>query len=294
MSPTPIQRIRRFNRAVTVEVGALDASYLGRGRPLGVARVLCAVTRDGIEVTAIRDLLQLDKGLLSRVLKGLEEEGLVTLAPDPEDGRRRIARLTPQGEAEVARYDALSDGRAERLLKAHPRSDALLAAMDLVASALGQHRIEVIPADPRSEDAIYCLGEYYAELGRRFAQGFDVNLSRDPDAADMVPPRGGFFIAMSDGLPIGCVALKGWGEDVAEIKRLWIAPSARGLKLSHRLMAAAEDAARDLGIRILRLDTNSALPEAIALYRRTGWTEIPRYNDDPYPDVFFEKTVAAS
>ena len=58
-------------------------------------------------------------------------------------------------------------------------------------------------------------------------------------------------------------------------------------------MAAAEDAARALGIRVLRLDTNSALPEAVALYRNTGWTEIPRYNDDPYPDVFFEKAVAA-
>ena len=112
MKPTPIQRIRRFNRAVTVEVGALDASYLGRGRPLGAARVLCAVAKDGTDVTAIRDLLQLDKGLLSRLLKGLEDEGLVTLAPDPEDGRRRIARLTLDGAAEVARYDALSDGRA--------------------------------------------------------------------------------------------------------------------------------------------------------------------------------------
>ena len=40
---------------------------------------------------------------------------------------------------------------------------------------------------------------------------------------------------------------------------------------------------------LLRLDTNSALPEAVAMYRKAGWTEIPRFNDDPYPDVFFEK-----
>jgi hypothetical protein len=56
-------------------------------------------------------------------------------------------------------------------------------------------------------------------------------------------------------------------------------------------MAAAETAARELGIERLRLDTNSALPEAARLYRATGWTEIARFNDDPYPDLFFEKRL---
>ena len=49
--------------------------------------------------------------------------------------------------------------------------------------------------------------------------------------------------------------------------------------------------ARELGIGVLRLDTNSALPEAVALYRRSGWSEIPRFNEDPYPDLFFEKVL---
>ncbi|WP_172298421.1 helix-turn-helix domain-containing GNAT family N-acetyltransferase [Pseudoruegeria sp. HB172150] len=289
-APSPISRIRRFNRAVTTEIGVLDASFLGRGRPLGAARVLNAIGPDGTDVAAIRDYLNLDKGLLSRLLKGLEEEGLVTLAPDPQDGRKRIARHTVRGAAEYARYEELSDDCAERLLAAHPKSEALLAAMDLVASALGQHRIAIVEADPRGDDARYCLGEYYAELARRFEEGFDVSLSRDPDAALMQPPHGSFLLAMSDGLPIGCVGLKG-GEDYAEIKRLWIAPFARGLGLARRLMTAAEDAARNLGIGVLRLDTNRALPEAIALYRKTGWTEIDRFNDDPYPDFFFEKRL---
>ncbi|MDF0603508.1 helix-turn-helix domain-containing GNAT family N-acetyltransferase [Psychromarinibacter sp. C21-152] len=288
MPPTPVARIRRFNRAVTTEVGALDASFLGRGRPLGAARVLNAIGPDGTELGAIRDDLNLDKGLLSRLLKGLEDEGLVTLSPDPDDGRRRIARHTPKGADECARYDALSDARAERLLASHPKSEALLAAMDLVASALGQHRIEIVAADPRADDARYCLSEYYAELARRFAQGFDVSLSRDPDAAAMTPPAGAFLLAMSDGLPIGCVGLKGPGP-LAEVKRLWVAPSARGLGLARRLMDETEERARTLGMTTLRLDTNSALPEAVALYRATGWTEIDRFNDDPYPDVFFEK-----
>jgi hypothetical protein len=60
---------------------------------------------------------------------------------------------------------------------------------------------------------------------------------------------------------------------------------------SHPPRAASASAAAELarGIALLRLDTNSALAEAGQLYRRTGWTEIPRFNDDPYPDLFFEK-----
>src|SRR6202000_1490760 len=124
-----------------------------------------------------------------------------------------------------------------------------------------------------------------------FKGGFDVSLSRDPDAADMVSPRGAFLIAMSDGLPIGCVGLKGDGGASAEVKRLWVAPSARGFGLGRRLMDTVESAARDIGIAILRLDTNSALPEGGQLYRTPGWTEIDRFNDDPYPDLFFEKRL---
>ena len=94
---------------------------------------------------------------------------------------------------------------------------------------------------------------------------------------------------MSDGLPIGCVGLKGTGSEMAEIKRLWVTPPARGLGVGRRLMDAAENAARQLSIKTLQLDTNRALPEALQLYRSTGWSEIDRFNDDPYPDFFFEK-----
>ena len=291
MPPDPIARVRRFNRAVTSEVGALDTSFLGRGRPLGAARVLNAIGHGHGDVAAIRDYLGLDSGLMSRLLRGLEEEGMVETVAHPDDARRRVAQLTRRGRREFDAYETLSNAQAEAMIARHPRRDDLLAAMDLVASALGRARVSIVEMDPRADEARYCLGEYYAELARRFEQGFDVSLSRDPDAKDMIRPRGAFLVAMSDELPIGCVGLKGSGGDTAEVKRLWIAPSARGLGLSKRLMEATEAAARELKIKVLRLDTNRALPEAIALYRNSGWTEIDRFNDDPYPDYFFEKVL---
>lgn len=291
MQPSPIARFRRFARAVTTEVGALDHSFLGRGRPLGVARVLNAIGQGRTDIADIRDYLGLDSGLMSRLLRTLEDEGLITIMPDPADGRRRIATMTPAGVTEFAAYEDISNSRAETLFQKHPHPEALLAAMDLVASALGRDCITIEITDPRSEMSANCLQEYYAELAQRFEGGFDVARSADPDALDMVAPRGTFLLAMSDGLPIGCAGLKGTDKGYAEVKRLWIAPSARGLGLARKLMQAIEDSARDLGITTLRLDTNRALPEAIKLYRSSGWTEIDRFNDDPYPDFFFEKRL---
>lgn len=287
----PVARVRRFNRAVTSAVGALDTSFLGRSRPLGAARVLNAIGHGRSDVAEIRDYLGLDSGLMSRLLRSLEDEGLVETEAHQDDARRRVAKLTRTGRREFAAYEALSNAQAEGFLAQHSQREALLAAMDLIASTLTRERIALGEMDPRSEEARHCLGEYYAELGRRFEQGFDVSLSRDPDAKDMRRPRGTFIVAMSDTLPIGCVGLKGTDHGYAEVKRLWVAPAARGLRLGRRLMDTVESAARELGIALLRLDTNSALPEAGQLYRTTGWREISRYNDDPYPDLFFEKRL---
>lgn len=287
----PVSRFRRFARAVTAEVGALDDSFLGRGRPLGAARVLNAIGQGKREVAEIRAYLGLDSGLMSRLLRSLEEEGLIVTEAHPEDARRRLAGLTEAGGREFAAYEALSNQRAERLLAQHGDAERLLAAMDLVATSLLKERIELREADPRSGEARYCLGEYYAELARRFEHGFDVSLSKDPDAGSMVRPRGVFLVAFSDDMPVGCAGLKGTSTDYGEVKRLWVAPAARGLGLAKRLMDRIEVAARELNMPALRLDTNKALPEAIAMYRKSGWIEIGRFNDDPYPDFFFEKRL---
>lgn len=291
MKNQDIQRIRRFNRAVTAKLGVLDSSFLGRGRPLGVARVIHAIGHFGSDLGVIRDQLGLDKAVLSRMLKGLEGEGLITFRTDTQDARKRHADLTDKGRTEFNAYDALSDDHASALLAGHPQTEQVLAAMDLIASAFARDQVQISLMDPRAAQSITCLESYYAELEARFERGFDVSLSRDPEASNMMAPLGAFYVAISDGLPLGCCGLKGVGTEVAEIKRLWVSPAARGMGLAQRLLAECEVAARKLGITTLRLDTNSALPEAERLYRKTGWTQIERFNDDPYPDLFFEKAV---
>ena len=100
----PVARLRRFNRAVVREAGALDTSFMGRGRPLGAARVLHLVKPEGTDVASIRATLGLDSGLMSRFLRALEREHLIETRTDPADRRRSIAHLTQAGLAEVAAY----------------------------------------------------------------------------------------------------------------------------------------------------------------------------------------------
>ncbi|WP_319531031.1 GNAT family N-acetyltransferase [uncultured Cohaesibacter sp.] len=285
----PIARTRRFHRAVTTEAGVLDTSFLGRGRPLGPARVLHAIGRGMHDVAEIRAYLGLDSGLMSRLLRSLEEEELLLIEAGKNDARRRNAFLTEKGKSEFDAYEALSNKQAADVIARHPRPEILLEAMDIVSTALGFDRTVIEQASPLDERAQACLLAYYQELAERFENGFDVNLSSDPESQDMEPPRGTFLLAISDGMPIGCVGLKGTDKGYGEVKRLWIAQSARGMGLARQLMDETERWARDLGISLLRLDSNSVLSNAVEMYRRWGWDEIDRFNDDPYPDVFFEK-----
>ena len=109
MTERQIEQVRRFNRIVTQHVGALEESYLRRGRPLGQARLLHEIGPDGLEVRSLRDRLKLDSGYVSRLLRALEGQGLVETQNGKGDGRVRRAVLTPKGHAERNTYDALSD-----------------------------------------------------------------------------------------------------------------------------------------------------------------------------------------
>lgn len=292
MSLDPIARLRRFNRAVTREVGALDTSYLGRGRPLGMARVLQLVRPQGTDVALIRDRLTLDSGLTSRFLRSLEREGLIDTTSDPADRRRRIARLTAKGAEEMAAYEAIGHDRAARLIaKAGSRADEVVVAMDLIATLLNRDQLDIRDADPDSPEVLACWQAYFDELLARVPAARP-GMFTLPDAhADAYrPPQGRCLVAWSDDLPVACVSLRPLDATTAEVKRLWVHDSARGQGLARRLMTLVEDEARAMGLRLLKLDTNSALSEAIALYRATGWRDTSPYTGVP-ADTWMEKPL---
>ncbi len=293
MSTTEV--VRRFNRTYTQRIGALDESFLGLGIPLGLARLVFEVgsRTGGTTVRELRTRLGLDSGHLARQLRSLEERGLVDVRQDTADRRRRVVTLTRKGVALRRRLDDRSEDLASRLVaplteRQRTRLSEALATADLLVRAA---TVELVEVDPRSPVARVAVGQYFAELDARFPTGFDVAAAEADDLADPDLHDVRFVVATSDGEPVACGGVRDLEPRVGEIKRMWVHDSWRGAGLGSRLLRHLEEVSVDMGHRVVRLDTNGTLSEAIAMYERAGYRAIERYNDNPYAQAFFEKPV---
>jgi DNA-binding MarR family transcriptional regulator/GNAT superfamily N-acetyltransferase len=297
MADEAIATVRRFNRTVTQQVGALSEEYLARSRPLGASRLLWEIGKGGTNTRALRTRLDLDSGYLSRLLRRLESEGLIAVEPDADDQRVRTVRLTPKGRSERAVLDRRSDQLARSLLAAldTQRQAQLVTAMATVDRLLSAAAVRIAVEDPSSDDAAWCIRAYFAELDTRFEGGFDPGVSIATDAAGYVEPAGLFVIARLQGDPIGCGALRFHAAtEPAEIKRLWVSADARGLGVGRRLLNDLETLAAAHGATVVRLDTNRSLTEAISMYRSAGYREIAAFTHEPYAHHWFEKHLSTA
>jgi DNA-binding MarR family transcriptional regulator/GNAT superfamily N-acetyltransferase len=294
MMPTTTEVLRRFNRTYTQRIGALDESFLGLGLPLGSARLVFEIGEGGATVRDLRSRLGLDSGQLARQLRRLEDDGLVTVAPDVTDRRRRTVLLTRKGRGFRRRLDDRSEQLAERLVapltaRQQERLTAALATADLLVRAATVEIASVHPAAPEARSAVR---SYFDELDARFPTGFDPGDHHDDET--MAPGSGAFVVASSEGAPVACGGVQRLGDAVGEIKRMWVHPDWRGAGLGARLLRHLEQVAADLGHTTVRLDTNGTLVEAIAMYERAGYHRIERYNDNPFAQAWFEKRLVTA
>lgn len=288
-----VEQVRSFNRTMTERVGALNDHFLGRNHPLGEARLLWEIGAEGARVRELRRRLGLDSAYVSRLLRSLEKQGLVVVRPGEHDGRVRLARLTEAGLRERAALDGRADSFARSLLE--PLSERqrvkLAEAMAEVERLLIASMVQVSVADPASQEARWCIEQYFSELNERFDTGFDPTLGISAHAYELTPPAGFLLVARLREEPVGCGGLKFHENAPAELKRMWVAPRARGLGLGRRLLLALEDKAREAGVAVLHLETNGTLTEAIELYRHSGYQEVEAFNDEPYAHHWFEKRL---
>ena len=159
--------------------------------------------------------------------------------------------------------------------------------------------VEVVEArhGERLEQVRVLFGEYAASLLEHAGgdavlrvQGFEEELASLP--GEYAPPRGALLLALSNGLPAGCVSLRPIAADVLELKRLYVRPAFRGQSLGRRLVVAALDHAARAGVRRVRLDTLPFMRSAVHLYRALGFVEIPPYRPNPMAGArFFEAAV---
>jgi GNAT superfamily N-acetyltransferase len=151
--------------------------------------------------------------------------------------------------------------------------------------------VTIAEEDGNSADAQHCMALYVEELAGRFEEGFDTSKGNSVSGSEFIRPDGAFLIARLGGNPIGCGAVRMLDAATAEIKRMWVAPSARGLGVAGRMLGRLEEIARDLGAKTVCLDTNRALKEAQSLYRRDGYEDVAPYNDNPFADHWYSKRL---
>lgn len=287
--------VRRFNRTVTQRVGALNEEYMAQGRPLAQARLLWEIGPGGAEVAALRSRLALDSGHLSRLLRALEGDGLVTVGPSDVGGDARVrhARLTHAGRAEWAELDRRSDQFAHSILEPlpAPHRERLRAAMAEVERLLVASMVVIEPCPPGDPRARACVRAYAREVARRFDDGFDPALSSPVRDEDLDPPAGLFLLATLNAEPVGCGAIKLHRDAPAEIKRVWVSDTLRGLGVGRRMLGELERHAAERGWSRVRLDTNRNLTEAVSLYRSAGYREVEPYNTERYAHHWFEKSL---
>jgi DNA-binding MarR family transcriptional regulator/GNAT superfamily N-acetyltransferase len=288
-----VEQVRSFNRTMTERVGVLNDHFLGRNHPLGEARLLWEIGAEGTRVRELRRRLGLDSAYVSRLLRSLEKQGLVVVRPSAQDGRVRLVQLTQAGLRERAELDHRADAFAHSLLEPLSESQRvkLAAAMAEVERLLIASMVQISAADPTSQDARWCIEQYFAELNERFDAGFDPTLGISAHAHELTPPAGLLLVARLREEPVGCGGLKFHENTVGELKRMWVAPRARGLGLGRRLLLTLEQAAREAGMTVLHLETNHTLIEAIELYRHAGYQEVAAFNDEPYAHHWFEKRL---
>lgn len=161
-----------------------------------------------------------------------------------------------------------------------PLQDGILIEQVSPVSVLGQRGLWAYIAD--------VVSRYHG----RAATDSEIVAAIDEDPSDdLAPPDGLFLVARRRSEPIGCVGLRLLPGSIAELKRLFVAPAARGCGLGSRLVGRIEQLALEHGRTTMRLDTRSDLVEARSLYASLGYREVPAFNTGRYAEHWFEKTL---
>ena len=244
MDSALIAAVRRFNRTVTQRVGALDDEYMARGRPLGQARLLWEIGPAGAEVAALRARLGLDSGYLSRLLRTLENDGLVAVGPADQtgaDGRVRVATLTDAGRTQRAGLDRRRPSRRLDPRTAHrtpPRTTHHRDGRGRTATHRldGRHRAVPAerPASPRVSAGL--RPRHRATIRRRVRH----RTEQPGPRRSARPAQRGAPARHPQQRTDRLRRCQLHPDAPAEIKRVWVADTVRGLGVGRRLLGELE------------------------------------------------------
>jgi DNA-binding MarR family transcriptional regulator/GNAT superfamily N-acetyltransferase len=277
-------RVRKFNRFYTRRFGLLNPGLLQSSFSLAEVRVLYELAHlSRPTAKTLSQILDLDPGYLSRLLRGLQQRGLVSARTVPDDRRHRWLTLTTRGRKTFESLNARATAEVAGMLEglSPKQRDRLLASLGTVESLLGEsqaarpHTPVIALRDPEPGD----LGWVIKRHGEIYTQEYGWNADFERLVARIVgefaaaDPASGqrCWIATLDGDPAGSVFLMPDSPEVARLRLLLVEPWARGHGLGTLLIDACIEAARKGGYRTLTLWTNHVLVAARRLYERAGF-----------------------
>jgi len=280
ISAEQVEQVRAFNRDYTRRIGVLSHGLLDSPWSLTQVRVMYEIAhRAGVTAAELAAELGLDRGYLSRILKGFEGRRLLARAAADGDARRHHLRLTAAGQRVLAPLERRSRQQVRALLGAldAPRRQALLAAMGTIRDALAPQRAAapVVLRAPRPGDMGWVVERhgvlYSLEYGwnmefEALVAGITADFTRKFD-----PRRERCWIAERAGRRAGCIFLVAGEGGTAKLRLLLVEPEARGLGLGARLVGGCVSFARAAGYARIVLWTQSNLTAARRLYERAGF-----------------------
>jgi DNA-binding MarR family transcriptional regulator len=280
-APHRVDRVRRFNRFYTRQIGVLQEHLAGSPFSLAEARVLYELAHhDRTTAKRLGAELGLDAGYLSRILGGFHKRGLVAGQRSATDRRARLLSLTARGRAAFAtlnRHSAADVGTMLRRL-AEPAQTRLIGAMQTIEDVLDERPASVpkyVLRPHRAGD----MGWVVQRHGELYAQEYGWDEQFEALVAEIVakflrkfnPERERCWIAEQHGVNVGCVFLVQKSRTIAQLRLLLVEPSARGLRIGARLVQECTAFARKVGYRKIMLWTNSVLHAARHIYEREGY-----------------------
>lgn len=149
--------------------------------------------------------------------------------------------------------------------------------------------LAVEPAD--SPTSLALQQAFFADIAARYP-GWEPGATHGVEPSELAPPTGAWVVAYLDGRPVGCGGLQGIDRETAEIRRIYLDGTARGRGIGRALLAELELQARRLGYRHVRLTTGDGQPEALGLFRSTGYEEVAPFTKSVFTRYWMEKTLA--
>lgn len=289
-----ISSIRDFNRFYIQLTGIMKNRFPDLNYSFTELRTVFEISNTP-QITArdIKDKLPLDEGYVSRIVKKLVKDKIITREQSSGDKRTYFLTLTEKGHEVAALINERSDKQIESILTGldQPQKTRVVKLMKEIKSILSHQQAGSISfVSARSpaefEEGKKLFNEYSDSLPFKLDfQGFEKEL--ELIHGKYAHPEGALILCLSDEKPVGCVGVRKISDGIAELKRLYVKPEYRALKIGGKLMELALDEARQLGYDVIRLDTVTEMQAAIRLYKKLGFYEIEAYCYNPIETVIY-------